>query len=266
MTDWRDEIEARAERGAPRGADEVFDAASVAEYAPMTPARGRRQAPVLVAAAVVVVGAIVAGVFAATNDDERATEPANEANAVDCSIFVKPDATLDQTQAIGTSLENEPAIDSFFFVDQQAAYEEFRELFADKPELIESVTPEVLPPSFRFSVDAMTSAQVEDLRSRYVGQPGVRDVTCSDQVRMPIRGDCQLFVAEDATVAQVDAIRRALDAHAGVAHYELFGRADGATTGRGAIAVDLVDERAETKAQLGAALDLAGVSAFGCSD
>jgi cell division transport system permease protein len=67
-------------------------------------------------------------------------------------VFVKPDATEAATAAIGTSLNDLPGVVSVSFVDQQAAYEEFQRLYADRPELLESVTPEVLPPSFRVTL------------------------------------------------------------------------------------------------------------------
>src|SRR5690606_10873978 len=60
---------------------------------------------------------------------------------------------------------------------KEQAYENFREIFADDPNLLESVTPDILPASFRVSlIDPENFAVVA---SQYQGYPGVEQV--SDQ-------------------------------------------------------------------------------------
>lgn len=75
---------------------------------------------------------------------------ARRASGVDAIVFMKPDVTAEQQarveQAVGAlSLD----VSGFTYVDKDAAFAEFQELFADSRELVESVTPDVLPPSLR---------------------------------------------------------------------------------------------------------------------
>jgi cell division transport system permease protein len=91
-------------------------------------------------------------------------------------IFLNPDSSEEQVDSIGGDLGESPAIQSFEFFDQEAAYEEFKELFADSPEFIESVTPDVLPPSYRVvPVDKEANA-VADLGSQFKSKAGVREI------------------------------------------------------------------------------------------
>jgi cell division transport system permease protein len=92
-------------------------------------------------------------------------------------VFMKPDATADQNDAIRKVLDDPNSeIKSYKYLDQQAAYNEFKELFSDKPDLIESVTPDVLPPSFRVVPVDTDADAVANLGAKFDGQPGVREV------------------------------------------------------------------------------------------
>ena len=59
---------------------------------------------------------------------------------------MNPDATPDQADAVGRELEANPDVKDVKFVDKQQAYEEFKLLFRDSPELVDTVTPDILPP------------------------------------------------------------------------------------------------------------------------
>ena len=77
---------------------------------------------------------------------ERATAQFQE--GVEFIVFMNPDADADQDAAIRHVLDSSPAIESYTYIDKAAAYDEFETLFSDKPELVESVTPDVMPPSY----------------------------------------------------------------------------------------------------------------------
>jgi len=86
--------------------------------------------------------------------------------------------------AIRDVLDTSPAISGFAYVDKLAAYEEFRGLFSDKPELLDSVTPDVMPPSYRIVPADPDSANVAELARQFSAQPGVREVaTATDAIR-----------------------------------------------------------------------------------
>jgi cell division transport system permease protein len=95
---------------------------------------------------------------------------------VEFIVFMQPDAPQATIDAVRAELESSPQVAEVDYFDQDDAFQEFQELFADEPELVESVTADILPPSFRVKpVDAETEV-VEGLAGTFDGQPGVREV------------------------------------------------------------------------------------------
>jgi cell division transport system permease protein len=92
-------------------------------------------------------------------------------------IFMKPTASTDEDAAIRKVLDqSDSEIKSYKYLDQAAAYDEFKRLFSDKQELIDSISPNVLPPSYRVvPVDADADA-VAQLGKQFEGKPGVYEV------------------------------------------------------------------------------------------
>jgi cell division transport system permease protein len=98
-------------------------------------------------------------------------------------IFMKPDASPDQDAAIRKVLDAPGSeIKSYKYLDKQAAYDEFKQLFSDKPDLIDSVTPDVLPPSYRVVPVNTDADAVAALGKQFEGQPGVREVRYATDV------------------------------------------------------------------------------------
>ena len=66
-------------------------------------------------------------------------------------VFMDANATPQQDDAIRKQVDpaNNPDVKSVKYMDKQATYDEFKDMFKDKPSLVESVTPDVLPPSYR---------------------------------------------------------------------------------------------------------------------
>ena len=61
---------------------------------------------------------------------------------------------------------------------------EFKEMFKDKQQLVESVSADVLPPSYRVVPKNSDADYVESLANQFVGRPGVREVAkATDEVR-----------------------------------------------------------------------------------
>jgi cell division transport system permease protein len=98
-------------------------------------------------------------------------------------IWMEPDATQEQDAAIRQAVdpESNPAIAASTYVDQEATFEEFKELFAETPEMIEVVSPEVLPPSYRVVPSNPDADVVQELVGQFDGRPGVRDVVSADE-------------------------------------------------------------------------------------
>ncbi len=96
-------------------------------------------------------------------------------------VWMQPDATAEQDANIRDSLDGSPAIEEWVYVDQQQAFEEFQSIFADTPELIEVVSPEVLPPSYRVVPENPDADVVAELSSQFIGRPGVEEVVSADE-------------------------------------------------------------------------------------
>lgn len=88
-------------------------------------------------------------------------------------VFMNPDAPQDQIDAVGRNLEDNPEVAAADFVDKDAAFDEFSDIFSETPDLIESVTPEDLPTSFQVQPVDKEASAVEDLSRQFEGQPGV---------------------------------------------------------------------------------------------
>src|SRR4051812_38483245 len=70
-------------------------------------------------------------------------------HGVELEIFMQVKASQNQIDAVETQLKANPSVKSYRFLDHDAAYAEFKKLFADQPVLVENETPEGLPTSFR---------------------------------------------------------------------------------------------------------------------
>jgi cell division transport system permease protein len=92
-------------------------------------------------------------------------------------VFMKPEATPEQNEQVKNAIEASEQVKSYTYLDQQAAYAEFKDLFSDKPELIDSVTPDVLPPSYRVVPVDANPDEVATLGKQFENAPGVREVT-----------------------------------------------------------------------------------------
>lgn len=96
-------------------------------------------------------------------------------------VFINPASTPEQVQAIDKSLHESPEVEKITYVDQKAAFEEFKALFSNQPELVDTVTPDILPPSYRVVPKNKSSEAVQALSEQYKGKPGVRDVVSATE-------------------------------------------------------------------------------------
>ena len=99
-------------------------------------------------------------------------------------VFMNPEATQEQDAAVRAMVDSgsNPEIRAYEYVDKDAAYAEFQELFKDSPELIENVTPELLPPSYRVVPVDSDADVITAIADRFRNQPGVRRVVLATEV------------------------------------------------------------------------------------
>jgi len=94
---------------------------------------------------------------------------------VQVSIFLTLSVTPQQQQAISDKLKSDPLVSGEpQFLDQAASYKLFLQEMKNDPALIQSVTPEQVPQSFRVKLKDPT--QFDAIRSNYKDLPGVDNV------------------------------------------------------------------------------------------
>ena len=99
---------------------------------------------------------------------------------VELSIFLQPGVTPNQQQALGHELNGMTEVKKVRFVDKPQAYDEFKQMFANTPDLVNSLTVNDMPPSYR-----VVPTKAEDINSigqRFQSQPGVKEVVYAKEV------------------------------------------------------------------------------------
>jgi cell division transport system permease protein len=97
-------------------------------------------------------------------------------------VYLKPEVSAEQRASIQKDLDDNPEVKETHFVDQDATYEEFKRLFATSPQLVDSVSPEVLPPSFRVAPRIQDPDVVKELGNQFKGKAGVYEVVFAFEV------------------------------------------------------------------------------------
>ncbi len=99
-------------------------------------------------------------------------------------IYMNPGSTQAEKDSIQRDLESNPEVreDGITYVDQDETYEEFKDLFGDSPQLVETVTPDILPPSFRIAPRVQDPDVVQALGDQFNDKPGVYDVVFAFEV------------------------------------------------------------------------------------
>jgi cell division protein FtsX len=186
------------------------------------PVADRRRGPV--AAVVLLVAAIATarGLSLLTDDGARDVAIGQAGDAADGAditviVWMEPDATADQLEAVATGLEADDRVETVTYVDQEASFDEFVELFAERPEVVETVEPEDIPSKYR--VELYDVEITEPFVAEYTAQPGVQDVT-TPALGMTIR------MAADTTGDELDRTAQRLRADERVDEVVFVGRED----------------------------------------
>jgi cell division transport system permease protein len=98
---------------------------------------------------------------------------------VQLAVFMQPQAPADQTRAVGDRLASMQEVKRATFCDQACSYREFRTMFANQPDLVQSATAADLPPSYR--VVARDANRVQEIGSTLKPFAGVRSVVFAKQ-------------------------------------------------------------------------------------
>jgi cell division transport system permease protein len=95
-------------------------------------------------------------------------------HGVELEIFMQVKASNSEIAAVRKQLDSDPDVKSQRFLDHDAAYAEFKKLFADQPVLVENETPAGLPTSFR--VVPKTPQLTNVVGNEFKNVPGVAQI------------------------------------------------------------------------------------------
>ena len=99
-------------------------------------------------------------------------------------VFLQPDSTQEQKDSVRADLEANPDVKEggVHYVDQDETYEEFKKIFDGQTQLIDTVSPEVLPPSFRVEPVTKDPDVVRALGDTFQDKAGVYEVVFAFEV------------------------------------------------------------------------------------
>lgn len=151
----------------------------------------------MVGAAILVQGAV-----------DNATERWQD--GIEFIVFLQPGVPEGQLDAVERALEESPQVEDFHYLDQEAAFAEFKELFADTPQIVENTEPSAVPTSFRVVPLNKEPETIQTLTNAFEAQPGVYEVAAATDAIRTIQDMSNLFRVVALSVAGALVIAAAL--------------------------------------------------------
>lgn len=99
---------------------------------------------------------------------------------IEVAIFLNNDVTEQQRSAVNEALKGDPLVAQVIYESKEQAYEKFKTMYADAPDLVNAVKPGQLPESFR--VRLKNPEQFEQINEKYKNNEGVETIV--DQQRL----------------------------------------------------------------------------------
>lgn len=99
---------------------------------------------------------------------------------IQISIFLDDKITDSQRNALAASLDSQPDVKSYDFESKSAAYERFKELFKEQPQLVAGTPESYIPASYRVKLDNPERYPV--IAQEFDGKPGVTQVQTDGEV------------------------------------------------------------------------------------
>ena len=115
---------------------------------------------------------LVGAVFVASFAVDRALTL--QTRKVEVAVFLNRDISEEERRSIERDLLGMPEVGSVQYESKQEAFEAFKELFRDEPEIVAATTPDALPESFR--VKLKDPDQFEVVSDRLSGRPGIAEI------------------------------------------------------------------------------------------
>jgi cell division transport system permease protein len=97
-------------------------------------------------------------------------------DGVEFIIWMQPEATQEQIDAVERALESSPGVSRARYVTREETFVEFQEFYQDQPEVLTAVTSDILPTSWRVVPEIADADVVRQLGDEFRTLPGVRHV------------------------------------------------------------------------------------------
>ncbi len=161
---------------------------SMSAYALRDAVRGIRRRPALAASAALTVSlcALLAGGAAIARAGVDATM-ARWADGVEFVVYLQPGATDSDIERVGDELRAADGVRDVTPISQEQAFEEYQRLYADEETMVEAVTPDLLPPSFRVAPDDADPGLIQKITRPLASDPDVYQVVTADDAVQDVR-------------------------------------------------------------------------------
>ncbi|MGR6317409.1 permease-like cell division protein FtsX [Micromonospora soli] len=93
---------------------------------------------------------------------------------VEVSIFLKTDVNEQQRTDLDAKLKGDPLVKEVTYVNKDEAYNRFKQMYADAPDLVNAVKPDQLPESFRLKLK--NPEQYKNIYDQYKDTEGVDEI------------------------------------------------------------------------------------------
>lgn len=99
---------------------------------------------------------------------------------VEVSIYLKNDVTPEQRSDLESKLKGDDLVQRYVYETKEQAYENFKKMFSDAPDMVQSVGPNEMPESFR--VKLKDPKQFETIDTEYKELPGISTIVDQQQL------------------------------------------------------------------------------------
>ncbi len=143
----------------------------------------------------ILVAAVSLTLFGTSQLVARGVENATQRweGGIEFVVFMKADAEQSQLDAIEALLEESRGeeINDWDFVSKEETFNEFIEFFAGDEELLDTISVETMPPSFRIQPTDPDAGAVAALGGTFESKPGVRTVVFATEVIREIQTNAE---------------------------------------------------------------------------
>jgi cell division transport system permease protein len=126
---------------------------------------------------------------------------------VEVAIFLSKDVSEEQRTSLDTALKSDPLVNKVVYEDKQTAYNNFKEMYRDAPDLVNAIKADQLPESYR--VKLKNPEQYQQIFDKYKDTEGIDEIV--DQRRLlekifNILGSVQRMALVAASIMAVAAL------------------------------------------------------------